>query len=157
MTREPEGRGERATYHCGGVAFSSSFVGTNDTVENRTRDKSIRGRRIGGRRDGAYAFLDMPRIRLPYFIRRKGTGMKRTARPPRREEAPGVPSLRNTEREWPMEKVSNLRTERRRGGELTLASEKRESGAERGTDDGVDGESRCRVHQISIDDVVEAS
>lgn len=32
-------------------------------------------------------------MRLPYFMRKKGTGMKTIASPPRSEEAPGVPSF----------------------------------------------------------------
>lgn len=49
------------------------------------------------RKAGAYAFLLIPRIFLPYLTRRNGMGMKTIASPPRREEAPGTPSLAYTE------------------------------------------------------------
>lgn len=74
-------------------------------------------------------------MRLPYFIRKNGTGMKRKASPPRSADAPGVPSFAYI---W-----------RAAGGEgsafdrlavLFKRTKQRESGSERAPHDCIDSQ-----------------
>lgn len=86
---------------------SCLFVGADDAVHGKREVSDVLGEGsassralVGGSRAtrGAercrtYAFFDIPRIFLPYFMRRKGMGTKTSASPARRPDAPGVLSF----------------------------------------------------------------